>query len=104
MPYLFCTATRGLTTYDRPFHGRADSLIPGPPDPAETDDALDLSGEDAIDTHDLAGPRHGAQQVPGFNPDHTGLVVVSRSGTTTDVDGADVDLVWGPADVLGSWR
>jgi uncharacterized protein len=57
-----------------------------------------------FDRHDLAGLTRGAPQVPGFGPDHTGLVVVSRSGTTADVDAAEVDLVWGPAEVLSSWR
>ncbi|MDT0341516.1 AAA family ATPase [Streptomyces litchfieldiae] len=44
-----------LTAYDRPFHGRADSLVLGPLNPAETGDALGLSAADAIDAHLVSG-------------------------------------------------
>jgi hypothetical protein len=33
-----------LTAYDRPFFGRADSLLLGPLNPAEVGDALSLGG------------------------------------------------------------
>ena len=32
----------------------------------------------------------------------SGLVVVSRSGT--ELAGEDVDLVWGPQDLVDAWR
>ncbi len=44
-----------LTAYDRPFFGRADNLILGPLNPAETGDALGLGPADAIDAHLVSG-------------------------------------------------
>ncbi|MEU2737525.1 ATP-binding protein [Streptomyces sp. NPDC007095] len=44
-----------LTAYDRPFYGRADSLVLGPLNPAETGDALGLNAADAIDAHLVSG-------------------------------------------------
>lgn len=44
-----------LTAYDQPFYGRADNLVLGPLNPAETGDALGLAGADAIDAHLVSG-------------------------------------------------
>ncbi|MGW4237008.1 AAA family ATPase [Streptomyces sp. NPDC004749] len=44
-----------LTAYDRPFYGRADSLVLGPLNPAETGAALGLDAPDAIDAHLVSG-------------------------------------------------
>ncbi|MEZ0069485.1 AAA+ ATPase superfamily predicted ATPase [Streptacidiphilus sp. MAP12-20] len=44
-----------LTAYDSPFYGRADNLILGPLDPAETGQALGLAAADAIDAHLVCG-------------------------------------------------
>jgi hypothetical protein len=44
-----------LTAYDRPFFGRADQLVLGPLNPAETAAALGLGAADAIDAHLVAG-------------------------------------------------
>jgi AAA+ ATPase superfamily predicted ATPase len=44
-----------LTAYDRPFYGRADNLVLGPLNPAETADALGLGAADAIDAHLVCG-------------------------------------------------
>ncbi|MBC9727670.1 ATP-binding protein [Streptomyces sp. TRM68367] len=44
-----------FTAYDRPFYGRADSLVLGPLNPAETGDALGLNPADAIDAHLVSG-------------------------------------------------
>lgn len=44
-----------FTAYDRPFYGRADSLVLGPLNPAETGDALGLDATDAIDAHLVSG-------------------------------------------------
>jgi hypothetical protein len=44
-----------LTAYDRPFYGRADSLVLGPLNPAETAAATGLAGSDAIDAHLITG-------------------------------------------------
>jgi AAA+ ATPase superfamily predicted ATPase len=44
-----------LTAYDQPFYGRADNLVLGPLNPAETGDALGLTGADAIDAHLVSG-------------------------------------------------
>lgn len=44
-----------LTSYDRPFFGRADTMVLGPLNPAETGDALGLAPEDAIDAHLVTG-------------------------------------------------
>ncbi|MGW0706637.1 AAA family ATPase [Streptomyces sp. NPDC002643] len=44
-----------FTAYDRPFYGRADSLVLGPLNPAETGDALGLAAADAVDAHLVSG-------------------------------------------------
>src|SRR5262249_22919677 len=44
-----------LTGYDRPFFGRADNMVLGPLNPAETGHALDLVSADAIDAHLITG-------------------------------------------------
>ncbi|GAA3749770.1 AAA family ATPase [Salinactinospora qingdaonensis] len=44
-----------LTSYDRPFYGRADNLVLGPLNPAETGQALGLDAVDALDAHLLCG-------------------------------------------------
>jgi hypothetical protein len=44
-----------LTAYDRPFYGRADSLVLGPLNPAETGDALGLGAANAIDAYLVSG-------------------------------------------------
>ncbi|MEU5307992.1 ATP-binding protein [Streptomyces sp. NPDC021562] len=44
-----------FTAYDRPFYGRADSLVLGPLSPAETGGALGLEAADAIDAHLVSG-------------------------------------------------
>lgn len=44
-----------FTAYDRPFYGRADSLVLGPLNPAETGDALGLEAVDALDAHLVSG-------------------------------------------------
>ncbi|MFE9421521.1 ATP-binding protein [Kitasatospora sp. NPDC006697] len=44
-----------LTSYDRPFYGRADNLTLGPLNPAETGAALGLEPADAIDAHLVCG-------------------------------------------------
>ncbi|WP_086821292.1 ATP-binding protein [Allokutzneria sp. NRRL B-24872] len=44
-----------LTAYDRPFFGRADTLVLGPLNPAETGNALGLGAADAIDAHLVSG-------------------------------------------------
>jgi hypothetical protein len=44
-----------LTAYDHPFFGRADNLVLGPLNLAETADAAGLTGTDAIDAHLASG-------------------------------------------------
>lgn len=44
-----------LTGYDRPFFGRADNMVLGPLNPAETGHALGLDPIDAIDAHLITG-------------------------------------------------
>ncbi|GAA3243414.1 ATP-binding protein [Actinocorallia longicatena] len=44
-----------LTAYDRPFYGRADNLVLGPLNPADTGEALGLAAADAIDAHLVSG-------------------------------------------------
>jgi AAA+ ATPase superfamily predicted ATPase len=44
-----------LTAYDRPFYGRADNLVLGPLNPADTGAALDLDPPDAIDAQLVSG-------------------------------------------------
>ena len=44
-----------LTAYDRPFFGRADNLVLGPLNPAETASALALPPAEAIDAHLICG-------------------------------------------------
>jgi hypothetical protein len=54
-----------------------------------------------FDSRDLHQLREGARQIPGFDPERTGFVVVSRSGADLPVDA--VDLLWGPNDVVAAW-
>ncbi|PRY41409.1 hypothetical protein CLV43_105167 [Umezawaea tangerina] len=54
-----------------------------------------------FDRHDLEALRHAAGHVPGYDDRRSGLVVVSLSGADISVD--DVDLVWGPDDIMGCW-
>lgn len=44
-----------LTAYDRPFFGRADNMVLGPLNPAETATALRLPPAEAIDAHLISG-------------------------------------------------
>ncbi|WP_228647366.1 ATP-binding protein [Microtetraspora sp. AC03309] len=44
-----------LTAYDRPFYGRADTMVLGPLNPAETADAVGLEGSDAVDAYLASG-------------------------------------------------
>jgi hypothetical protein len=44
-----------LTAYDRPFFGRADNMVLGPLNPAETGQAVGLDAADAIDAHLISG-------------------------------------------------
>ncbi len=44
-----------LTAYDRPFYGRADNVVLGPLNPAETGAALGLDDADAVDAHLVSG-------------------------------------------------
>lgn len=54
-----------------------------------------------FDGHDLADLTRGSAKVPGADPAQTGLVVVSLSGTTDEVE---ADLVWGAEEVLAAWE
>ncbi|MFI5839928.1 DUF234 domain-containing protein [Catenuloplanes sp. NPDC051500] len=54
-----------------------------------------------FDRHHLATLRRDAPVIPGFDPATGGLVVVSRSGT--DIPSGEVDVIWGPDDVVHSW-
>ncbi|MFC0862610.1 ATP-binding protein [Sphaerimonospora cavernae] len=44
-----------LTAYDRPFYGRADTMALGPLNPAETAEAIGLTGADAMDAYLISG-------------------------------------------------
>lgn len=44
-----------LTSYERPFYGRADTMVLGPLNPAETGRALGLNAADAVDAHLVSG-------------------------------------------------
>lgn len=44
-----------LTAYDRAFYGRADNVVLGPLNPAETGAALGLDDADAVDAHLVSG-------------------------------------------------
>ncbi len=56
-----------------------------------------------FDRHDLAELARGASAVPGFRPSETGLAAVSLSGMAADIEPGEVQLVWGPTDVVGAW-
>ncbi|SFC20411.1 AAA family ATPase [Streptomyces aidingensis] len=59
-----------LTAYERPFHGRADNLVLGPLNPAETGAALDLPAADVLDAHLVTGGLPGIIRAwpPGTPP------------------------------------
>ncbi|MFC7550036.1 hypothetical protein [Plantactinospora sp. GCM10030261] len=57
-----------------------------------------------FDARDLADLTAGATKVPGFDHGRCGLVLVSLSGLSPQVDSTKVDVVWGPSEVLSAWR
>jgi hypothetical protein len=57
-----------------------------------------------FDEHDLADLVRAAAQVPGFTPGSSGIVIVSRSGTSARLDPAKADLVHGPGEILSAWE
>jgi hypothetical protein len=40
--------------------------------------------------------------VPGFTSGRTGLVIVTRTGTTPTIDLGKADLMWHPHDILAA--
>ncbi|MES5819318.1 ATP-binding protein [Streptomyces sp. RG80] len=56
-----------------------------------------------FDQGDLTTLTRGAADIPGFEGDAAGLVVVSLSGTTAAVTAGQVGLLWGPQDVVSAW-
>lgn len=54
-----------------------------------------------FDRHHLDELRSQAPMIPGFEPDTSGLVVVSRSGA--DLPAGSADLIWGPGDIVRAW-
>ncbi|MEV8441868.1 hypothetical protein AB0425_31180 [Actinosynnema sp. NPDC051121] len=70
-------------------------------------DRIDFAGSikwigSTFDRHDLATLRHSANHIPGYDPARSGLAVVSLSGT--DIDTHDVDLAWGPEEIMDCWE
>lgn len=57
-----------------------------------------------FDRHDVADLVRGADQIPGFDRERSGLVVVSLGGTDQTVARESVDLIWDANDVIGAWR
>nr|WP_207386232.1 DUF234 domain-containing protein [Protofrankia symbiont of Coriaria ruscifolia] len=57
-----------------------------------------------FDDHDLAELMRNATAVPGFTHGGTGLIIVSRSGTSPRLDPARVTLVQGPSALLSAWQ
>jgi hypothetical protein len=55
-----------------------------------------------FDHHDLLSLRRSANHIPGYETDRSGLAVVALAGA--DIGGDEVDLVWGPDEVLGCWK
>ncbi|KPI13569.1 hypothetical protein OK006_11002 [Actinobacteria bacterium OK006] len=55
-----------------------------------------------FDRHDLTALAQGAAKVPGFTPGTSGLAVVSLSATP--LPEGEIELVWGPRDVVAAWR
>jgi len=60
--------------------------------------------ESPYDRHDMAALVRGAALVPGFVPGSTGIVFVSLSGRAAELNAREVQLDWGPDDVLTSWQ
>ncbi|WP_100448700.1 ATP-binding protein [Glycomyces xiaoerkulensis] len=57
-----------------------------------------------FDGRDLAALERSAPAIPGFEPEESGLVAVSRSGTSERIDRDRLSLVWGPDEILNAWR
>ncbi|GAA4609946.1 ATP-binding protein [Actinoplanes octamycinicus] len=55
-----------------------------------------------FDARDLYELQEGARRVPGYDPAHTGLIVVTRSGATLPT--GVVQTIWGPDDVVAAWQ
>lgn len=60
--------------------------------------------ETPFDDHDLADLIRNAVHVPGFTPGRTGLVIVTRTGTTPNLDTGKANLIWHPHDILSAWQ
>jgi AAA+ ATPase superfamily predicted ATPase len=58
----------------------------------------------AFDRHDLNSLARGAVEVPGYEPDRTGLAVVSLSGIAPSLGTDEIDLAWGPDNVVAAWQ
>lgn len=56
-----------------------------------------------FDRHDLAGLAAAAMAVPGFKPGEAGLVAVSLSGVAAGIQPGELQLTWGPDDVVAAW-
>ncbi|NDL58979.1 ATP-binding protein [Phytoactinopolyspora mesophila] len=56
-----------------------------------------------FDRHDLAVLHRRAPQVPGFEPDRTGLVIVSMNGVDSHIERDSADVVWNAADVISAY-
>lgn len=56
-----------------------------------------------FDGHDAAALQRGTVHVPGFEPEHTALVAVSRAGFADSVSEA-IALQWGPEDIVRAFR
>ena len=56
------------------------------------------------DRHDLAALAHGATAIPGYVAGESGLVFISLSGRSADIGPGEIQLDWGPADVVAAWQ
>ncbi len=56
-----------------------------------------------FDRHDLAELVRAAAAIPGFLPGQSGLAAVSLSGVAPEIQSGELQLTWGPADVVAAW-
>jgi hypothetical protein len=57
-----------------------------------------------FDNHDQHELLMAAPQIPGFQLGKTGIVIATQSGIADSVDRSQVDLVWGPDEIIGAWE
>ncbi|SFS52325.1 ATP-binding protein [Saccharopolyspora flava] len=60
--------------------------------------------ESPFDQHDRADLARAVHSLPGWDPKQGDLMVVSRSGVDRRVQDSDIELAWGPQEIIETWQ